>query len=261
MLETIFELTGHIYITGQTGLKMTFIKSLFVTSIIALSLLATNLHAAADDVDTRIKQKMLTLGLLTTKVEDSPMKGIKQVYTNRGLFYISEDTQFFIHGRMFDINNNMNNLTETALGTMRLEGVEEFKDSMIVFPAKDEKAQITVFTDTTCGYCRKLHNQIDDYNKLGITVKYLAFPRGGLNSQSFDDISAVWCAADQKEAMTEAKSGAHLARASCNAPIAEHYNLGQATGVTGTPAIILNDGSMLPGYKPPKELARLLKIN
>lgn len=204
---------------------------------------------------------MLQLGLVATKIEDAPIKGLKQIYTNRGVFYMSDDAQFFLAGRIFDVDNNMQNLTETALSTLRLKGLDEYKNSMIVFPAEKEKAQITVFTDTTCGYCRKLHAQIDEYNELGITVNYLAFPRGGMNSRSFDEISAVWCAADQKEAMTAAKSGKSVDKARCDAPIAGHYNLGQASGVTGTPAIVLADGSMIPGYKPPADLAQILQLN
>ena len=100
-----------------------------------------------------------------------------------------------------------------------------------------------------------------DYNDLGITVNYLAFPRGGLNSRSFEDISAVWCSKDQKQAMTDAKAGSKVAKALCSAPIAGHYNLGQAAGVTGTPAIMFEDGTMIPGYKPPSELAQILELN
>lgn len=241
---------------------MKLLKSLLTTSVISLAFIASSASFAAPaDQDVKIKAKMLSLGLMATKIEDSPIQGLKQVYTNRGVFYISQDAQYFIAGRLFDTENNMENLTETALSTLRLDGMAEFKESMIVFPAKEEKAQITVFTDTTCGYCRKLHAQIDDYNKLGITVNYLAFPRGGMNSQSFDEISAVWCASDQKKAMTRAKSGKSVSKARCDAPIAGHYNLGQAAGVTGTPAIVLDDGTMIPGYKPPQDLAQILNLN
>ncbi|MBU2881438.1 bifunctional protein-disulfide isomerase/oxidoreductase DsbC [Psychrosphaera sp. B3R10] len=241
---------------------MKLLKSLIVTSVITISLLIANtVQAAPSNVDAKIQAKMLKLGLVASKIEDAPVKGLKQIYTNRGVFYMSEDTQFFIAGRLFDTDDNMTNLTETALSSLRIDGMKEFKDSMIVFPAKNEKAQITVFTDTTCGYCRKLHAQIDDYNDLGITVNYLAFPRGGLNSRSFEDISAVWCSKDQKQAMTDAKAGSKVAKALCSAPIAGHYNLGQAAGVTGTPAIMFEDGTMIPGYKPPSELAQILELN
>ena len=160
---------------------------------------------------------------------------------------------------MFDMDNGMENLTDKALAKLRLEGIDKFKDSMIVFPAKDEKHRITVFTDTTCGYCKKLHAQMDDYNKLGITVQYLGFPRGGLYSQSFDNLQNVWCADDQQKAMTAYKSGSSVDSKACSTKIAQHYELGQAAGVTGTPAIILDDGSMIGGYKPPQALIKDLQ--
>ena len=233
-------------------------RTLLGLGLAMLTLISTATTAANVDPNAKIRSKLLSIGLQVTKVEDSALPGLKQVLTNRGVFYISADAKTFIAGRMFNIDNNMENLTETALSGLRLEGLGKYEESMIVFPAKDEKHTITVFTDTTCGYCRKLHAQMDDYNDLGITVRYLAFPRGGINSRSFDDIRSVWCSSDQHKAMDQAKSGANIELAKCDAPIAGHYNLGQASGVTGTPAIVLDDGTMIPGYKPPSALADIL---
>ena len=235
------------------------LSTLFALGFGLLTLIPYASTAAPADGDAKIRAKLLSIGLQVTKVEDSAVPGIKQVLTNRGVFYMSADSKIFIAGRMFDVDNGMENLTESALSSLRLDGMDKYKDSMIVFPAKDEKHTVTVFTDTTCDYCRKLHAQIDDYNKLGITVRYLAFPRGGMNSRSFDEIQAVWCSADQQDAMTKAKAGDTLSAEKCNAPIAGHYNLGQAAGVTGTPAIMLEDGSMIPGYKPPVALMQVLE--
>lgn len=251
----------------KTGMTMSVISmpSRSITSKIATFLSAASLLvisnfalATTADEDATIKLKLVSLGLQANSIKDSQMKGLKEVSTDRGIFYISADGQFFIAGRLFDLNNNMNNLTEVAMQELRLDGIASFKDSMIVYPAKNEKYKITVFTDTTCGYCRKLHGQMSEYNDLGITVQYLAFPRGGINSKSFYDIQSVWCAADQQKAMTESKTGGAVKSAQCSAPIEAQYNLGQAAGVNGTPAIVLDDGSMIPGYKPPSELVKIL---
>lgn len=235
------------------NMKIMKISAVLIT---ALVLIVTTFSSAAaePDLNSAIKAKLLRIGLTAIKVEPSPLPGLLQVQTNRGLFYTSEDGKYFIAGRMFDIDAGMVNMTEKALANIRIDGVKEFKDSMIVFPAENEKYKITVFTDTTCGYCKKMHSQIDEYNDLGITVQYLAFPRSGANSQGFSDIKAVWCSADQQKAMTTAKSGNRVNAESCDAPILAHYNLGQAAGVTGTPAIVFEDGSMIPGYKPPQAL-------
>jgi thiol:disulfide interchange protein DsbC len=241
---------------------MKFFKSLtlaicsafvFVSSVQALP------QEVSQPVIAKITAKLYQLGLQTNKVNKTPIEGLLEVTTNRGVFYTSADGAYFMQGRLFDMDNGMVNLTDKAMSSMRLEGMEQFKDSMIVFPAEEEKHQITVFTDTTCGYCRKLHAQIDEYNDLGITVRYMAFPRGGVNSRSFDDIKSVWCAKDQRDAMTKAKNSGQIPEANCNAPIAQHYNLGQAVGVTGTPAIMLEDGQMIPGYKPPQALFKMLE--
>ncbi|MBU2919220.1 MAG: thiol:disulfide interchange protein DsbC [Psychrosphaera sp.] len=233
-------------------------KKLITFLSAASILLASSSAFSAADSNAAIKSKLLNLGLEASKIIDSPMPGLKEVTTNRGIFYTSADGQFFIAGRLFDINNGMKNLTENAMNELRINGVESFKDSMIVYPAKNEKYKITVFTDTTCGYCRKLHGQMSEYNDLGITVQYLAFPRGGLNSRSFYDIQSVWCADDQQKAMTASKNGESVKPANCSAPISAHYELGQAAGVNGTPAIVLDDGTMIPGYKPPSDLIQLL---
>lgn len=239
-------------------LKAIHLKVATLVSVFFVLCASQLAFASTTDNDEKIKTKLLSLGLQASSIKDTPMQGLKEVSTNRGVFYTSADGQFFIAGRLFDLNNNMNNLTEAAMNNLRLNGIEEFKDSMIVYPAKDEKHRITVFTDTTCGYCRKLHAQMDDYNKLGITVQYLAFPRGGINSRSFFDIQSVWCSADQHQAMTQSKSGGEVKPTQCSAPIAAHYSLGQASGVNGTPAIVLDDGSMIPGYKPPSDLIEIL---
>lgn len=225
-----------------------------MAAVLLSALTSTTTLASDDQADSAIKQKLLTLGLEAQHINNSKIAGLKEVITNRGIFYMSTDAQYFIAGRMFDIDNGMTNLTDQSLAKLRLEGIDKFKDSMIVFPAENEKHRITVFTDTTCGYCKKLHGQMDDYNKLGITVQYLAFPRGGLNSRSYENLQSVWCADDKKGAMTAFKSGSSVKSKACSTAVANHYELGQAGGVTGTPAIILDDGSMIGGYKPPRAL-------
>ena len=40
--------------------------------------------------------------------------------------------------------------------------------------------------------------------------------------------------------------------------VMEQYQLGVAMGVNGTPAIVLEDGTMIPGYQPPAALLQLL---
>lgn len=240
---------------------MKVIKTLTKSALVALvAMVGVSFNTIAKEADTNaaIINKLAPMGIMVDSIEDSPMKGLKQVLTNHGVFYISDNGQYLVRGVAYDLDNRMDNITENALRNVRLQGVEKFKESMIVFPAENEKHRVTVFTDVTCGYCKKLHREMKSYNDLGITVQYLAFPRGGLNSQTFDLARDVWCADDQKTAMTKLKqdNNSSVKTKACNMPISEHYALGQAIGVTGTPAIVLSDGSIIGGYKPADALIR-----
>ena len=130
---------------------------------------------------------------------------------------------------------------------------------MIVFGPDDAKYTITAFTDVDCGYCRKLHSEMDKYNANGIRIRYMAYPRAGLNSESYNKMVSVWCADDRKAAMNIAKTGASIPPKTCDNPIAEQYALGQAMRIQGTPALILDDGDVLPGYVPADKLVKLLE--
>lgn len=138
--------------------------------------------ATATTPDTAaIKQKLSEmLDVEVISMQDSPIEGLYQAMTNRGVLYISRDGSKMFHGNLYDLDKGMKNLTEAALAGPRLAMMKPLEDHMLVYKAKDEKHVVTVFTDVSCGYCRKLHSQMADYNKLGITVRYLAFPRAGV---------------------------------------------------------------------------------
>jgi thiol:disulfide interchange protein DsbC len=217
---------------------------------------------AADDAPNygQVKAKLqASLGMQVSSIGDAPVSGLLQVMTEKGLFYTSEDGKYLLQARIYNIEDGMRNVTEEALGSVRLGGLKEFKDAFIEYKADKEKYVVNIFTDITCGYCRKLHNEMDQYNALGITVRYLAFPRGGVNSNSFTDMVSVWCADDKQEAMNNAKAGGTVANKNCETKVAEQYAFGQRIGVNGTPNIIMPNGSVIPGYQPPKQLEEALK--
>ena len=217
---------------------------------------------AADDAPNygQVKAKLqASLGMQVSSIGDAPVSGLLQVMTEKGLFYTSEDGKYLLQARIYNIEDGMRNVTEEALGSVRLGGLKEFKGAFIEYKADKEKYVVNIFTDITCGYCRKLHNEMDQYNALGITVRYLAFPRGGINSNSFTDMVSVWCADDKQEAMNNAKAGGTVANKNCETKVAEQYAFGQRIGVNGTPNIIMPNGSVIPGYQPPKQLEEALK--
>ncbi len=216
----------------------------------------------AELLKAKIKAK---LGLEVEQVETTPVPGIALLITNQGLFYASYNGDYFIQGKVYSLLTEVTDIAEKSLAKIRLEGMEKFKDDMIVFKAEDEKYVVSVFTDITCGYCRKMHKQMADYNARGITFRYLAYPRSGIKdrtgnfSQGFKDLRSVWCADDSKVAMTAAKNSQSVAYRICDKPIEGQFNFGRQVGVNGTPAMILSNGMMVPGYQPPAQLEQLLK--
>lgn len=228
-----------------------------ILSVLSLSAQANVLADAAND---HIKEKIeSTLQWDVNAIADSPVRGLVQVSTENGLFYVSADGTYILQAKIYNLDEEMRNETEIALADMRTEGLKQFDDSYIEFKAKDEKYVITVFTDTTCGYCQRLHEQVGAYNEVGITVRYLAYPRAGLNSPTYRQMVNVWCAVDPKEAMTSAKNGQSVAPANCNNDIARQFKFGRSIGVNGTPNIVLSNGSIIPGYQPPEQLLSALQ--
>jgi thiol:disulfide interchange protein DsbC len=129
----------------------------------------------------------------------------------------------------------------------------------VIFAPDKPKHTVTVFTDIDCGYCRKLHREIDGYLKAGIRVRYLFFPRAGLGSESFNEAVSVWCAADRQQAMTDAKAGKPIEAKTCENPVIDHMQLGESLQISGTPAIVLESGDLVPGYVPAERLAAMLQ--
>ena len=203
-------------------------------------------------------------GLAVKNVQETQIKGMFQVETNSGeVLFSSADGRYFITGDMYEIDNKkLKNLSETRREKNRLTRVNEIADDQkVVFPAVgDKKGSITVFTDIDCGYCRKLHKEVPELNSMGIEVSYLAYPRAGVNSESYNKYVSVWCADDKLEAMTKAKNGKSLEAKVCTNPVSHQFNLGREIGISGTPAIILDNGALIPGYINAQKIGKALGV-
>jgi thiol:disulfide interchange protein DsbC len=192
-------------------------------------------------------------------IRASPVAGFREVVIGGRVLYASQDGKYLLQGSLIRLADRKD-MTDASEAVLRRDILDDVgPERRIVFPARGEaKHRITVFTDIDCGYCRKLHSQIADYNAAGITVDYLFFPRAGIDSESYDKAVSVWCAPDRRKALTDAKADRPVPKRTCANPIAAEYKLGQKVGVDGTPAVYLDDGSHLSGYLPPDEmLARL----
>ena len=241
---------------------------------LALSLLAvaTVTHAegtaepATSDAEQVITERLTETvpGLRVDRVSESAVPGLYEVRTNnRDMIYATGDGEYIIAGELLQLTDNgIVNVTERARAGERADTMQNFGDEGVIrFKADgEEKAVVGVFTDIDCPYCRKLHDEMARINELGITVNYYAFPRSGPGTPSFRKYEAVWCSDDPQAAMNRAKAGEEVEAASCDNPVGEQYQLGQQVGVTGTPAIVLEDGSMIRGYVPADKLAEGLGL-
>jgi len=177
------------------------------------------------------------------------------------VFYISSNGRYLIQGNsIYDIQQQGLDITDNRKNALRLKALADVKDkdTIIFKPKTKPKHVVNVFTDVDCFYCSKLHREINDFNQAGIEIRYLGFPRAGLKSPTYRKMKNVWCAKDQKKAMTDAKAGLKVEKAECETKIPQQYKLGQQIGVTGTPALVLPNGELLPGYMPAKRLLRYL---
>lgn len=193
-------------------------------------------------------------------VEEHTGSGLYLVQLQDGPeLHVSADGKFFIVGDRYRIDGTqVVNETEQA----KLAQVESYpEDKMIIYKAAQEKAHISVFTDIDCGYCRMLHKEVDALNDMGITVRYLAYPRAGVGSPVYKDMVSIWCSDDPNAWLTKAKQGQNVPSVQCDNPVAEQFQLGNKVGVRGTPSIILDNGKFIPGYLPADELAKELGIN
>jgi len=193
-------------------------------------------------------------------IRATPIPGIYEFRQGADIVYVTADGRFGISGDIYRVADK-HNLTESRRRELRLALISAIPESsMVVFAPSAPKYTVTVFTDVDCGYCRELHKHIDEYNRLGVKVRYLFFPRSGPDTESWTKAEQVWCSADRRSALTQAKQGTALkASASCANPVAQTYALGRAIGLDGTPGIVTENGSLLPGYAPPDILLQELQ--
>ena len=215
---------------------------------------------AVTAVDPRVAIAAKMQGVKAEDLRATPIPGIYELLRGTDAAYVSPDGRYAILGDLYETGTN-NDLTENRRRDQRLKMLAAIPEAqMVVFGPENAKHTITVFTDMDCAYCRKLHSQINDYNRLGIKVRYIAYPRSGPNTSSWSKAEQVWCAADRKTALTEAKLGKTLPGKICaDNPVAKEYELGEKFNLQGTPTLILGNGEMVAGYMAPNDLLAELK--
>ena len=236
-------------------------------SLLVLGLMASGSVFAAESADdealaaVRAKIDAMFDEIGPEDVDVSAVDGWYTVHKGSIVAYVSADGRYLLQGDMIDLDNQVN-LSEQARNEGRREVMSSVSDDQsIMFSPTEVKYSITVFTDVDCTYCRKLHSQIDEYLAEGIEIRYMLYPRGGPASRSWKTSEEVWCARDRNGALTAAKQDLDFETNKCDASaITKHYMLGQDVGLTGTPAIVFEDGTLLSGYLPPAALASRLQL-
>lgn len=199
----------------------------------------------------------------------APIEGFYEVQVENGpVLYVSANGEHFFDGSLYQVKaGQFVNVRDMRLNDERealfaaLFATRSTSDMIIFKPAGQTKAVMNVFTDVDCGYCRKLHREVPELNAYGIEVRYLAYPRAGIPSESYNKIATAWCAYDKQDIFTRVKNGENIPTAVCDDnPVAEHFALGRELGVSGTPSIILMDGTMIPGYQPAADLAKIFGL-
>ncbi|WP_394754034.1 DsbC family protein [Crenothrix sp.] len=233
-------------------------KKLINLAVLSVLALAQPI-AHADEAAIR---KALASSMPEAKIESvkpSEVKGLYEVMVGANIFYVSDDGKYLLQGKLIDVAARKD-LTEEKLSGSRLKALDKIgKDNMIIFKPKIAKYTVSIFTDIDCGYCRKLHSEIDQYMAQGITIQYLLFPRAGKGSDSYNKAVAVWCAKDRNAALTAAKKDQKIDMKTCDNPIDEHMQLASDFDAKGTPMIVTAKGNIFPGYLPAKQLVEALE--
>jgi len=218
--------------------------------------------AVADEaVEAKVLEalKRIAPTVKTDSIRPAQVPGLYEVIVGADVVYISSDGRFLIQGDVMDLEKGVN-LTEEIRATGRKDLVASVDEAnMIVYAPENPKYTITVFTDVDCGYCRKLHRELDDYNKLGIAIRYMFHPNAGVGSRSYKKAENVWCSDDRNDALTRAKAGESLPDKNCKTPIVDHLSVARQLNVNGTPAIVLSNGTIVPGYVPADRLLEVLQ--
>lgn len=216
----------------------------------AAKALRAQLHEAMPDMQLQSLNQLADSGLFEAVINDR-------------VYYFTDDGQYLIQGNVLSMATRENITQRRELGIKSDILSRQNPDDLITFAPDKTDYMLTVFTDVDCAYCRKLHEEVAEYNKLGIGIRYMAFPRAGIESESAEKLVEVWCAKDKQQAMTDAKAEREIKNGKIckDNPVIAQFETGQRLGVEGTPALFLENGQMLPGYVPPKRLREILDEN
>lgn len=238
-----------IYARVASLLSLALFASVFTTAALAESTL--------EEIENRVAERLPGIGI--TSLSETPVDGLYELISDGQIYYVDEEAEYLIDGSVIRLSDRAN-LTDSRLGGIHMSLIEEIgEENMLIYTPEEESSRsITVFTDISCGYCRRLHSEMETLLEEGVSVRYLLFPRAGLGSQGHKDLESVWCADDPQEAMTNAKAGGKIVPMACDTPIEQHVALAERLGLRGTPLIYTDSGEKIPGYREASVLASMV---
>ena len=241
-------------------MKMNFLRNHVMASA-ALALLAGTALAADDAELQHVRETVSGMfsGIEADDVFASEIDGWYTIRKGAIIAYISGDGRYLLQGDLIDLKNSTN-LSEKSRNGARAKMMSAVpQDELIVYTPETVRHTVSVFTDIDCSFCRRLHSQLDDYMAEGIEIRYFLYPRNGPTSESWVKAQNVWCADNRNEALTLAKLDKTFPMHECDSSVvSSHYAIGQDVGLRGTPAIVLEDGTLFSGYLPAKQLTEAI---
>jgi len=220
-------------------------------------LLAVAVPAMADDATARLAKQ---LRVDPKTITATGVAVLYRVTLGPQILYLTADGKYALRGDLIELGSGRDLSAEdrAAARVAYLAGIGE-KD-MIVFPVSHPRHVLTVLTDIDCAYCRQLAGDMPRLMAGGVELRYLAYPRSGVDSPSWNKAVAVWCAKDRRAAYRSAMQGVTVTAASdCDqSAVLAGYGFATKLGMQGTPIIITEGGQLVAGYLPPEDLMKLL---
>jgi len=229
-------------------------KSLSAIAFTLAAVLSTSAQAETNEADTDIAERFSRLtNMEIVAIEDAPIDGMTQIVTKSGVLYVSEDGQHILSGALHEFKQGFKNLSKERVAQIYKPEIDRLKDTFIQYKAPNEKHEVIVFYDSNCGYCKKLHRNIDTYLDLGITINYAAAPIVG--QSSVRELNSIWCSDNPKQALDDNAHGGKPRGPACKeSPVSEHKELADMLGVQATPMIYSTDGTFVKRGAAPAQL-------
>ncbi len=239
----------------------------FTCAILLPGMLIQPVFAQNESLRERLHESIVAASgnrLEIVNIKPTPLDTIYEVELSTGeLLYADASGEYLFAGALYrttpDGLLNLSIATRQEANLRKISAVPD-EQAIIFEPEGEAKATLTIFTDVDCGYCRQLHRERGQLLDFGIRLRYLAYPRGGENAISYDKMISIWCSEDRRRSLTQAKNGQNLPSRDCETPVMAHYDLGNQLGIQGTPALVLPDGRLIPGYMDAPSLAAMLGI-